>query len=112
MPTITQNYSQSIRLNGSGAGTVRFAPVGWNWTVQRITVKASSAVNEAEASIYRGLIGEPYRIGTSISASTGDADTEISEELTDGTPLIVVWSGGDANALATATIRVLQEDVP
>lgn len=96
--------SASVVLDGSGNGTVRFAPVGATWFIDRIAVKVSTRVLEATAYMYQGFIGDQYLISNTLTGSTGDTSTGDNIMLTDGQALYVVWSGGDAGATATAIV--------
>lgn len=102
----------TVTLDGTGMGAVRFAPTGEEWDVQNISVKCSTAVNEATAQVYIGQIGQLYRHSGTYAGSTGDNNNlEQVIHLTDGQPLFVVWTGGDAGATATATLSG-QKTVP
>lgn len=97
--------SQTVVLNGSGNGQVRFAPVGESWHVTATTVKASTSTIDAQAKIYQRQVLDSCIVDNgTYSGSSGDtSDTDIY--LTDGEPMFVVWTGGDAGATATATIQ-------
>ena len=98
------NDQGSVTLDGSGNGTVRLAPVGTDWYVDRITVKCSSRVLESICRVYQGQIQDAYFVVGTLSGSTGDTTTSDNLLVTDGTALWVVWSGGDVGAIASVNI--------
>lgn len=105
MPQISDLFGPiptSIVLDGSGAGTVTFQPVGKNARITTLFVKASTAVLQANVSIYKGQVASTNIIGSTVSGSTG-APAFGNIDLLDGETLFVVWTGGDAGATATAT---------
>lgn len=103
------NQFGTVVLDGSGNGTLRFAPAGTRWTIQNVSVRVSTAVNESVATIYKVQIGSLYRVSGSFAGSSGDNDPDTRLILEDGEPMFVQWIGGDAGATATAIIRGRQE---
>lgn len=95
--------SVSALENGLVVATVRLAPAGETWNVNRVYVKGSSAVLEAKATTYRGQIADAFAIESSISGSTGDS-TDTPLFLNDGEAFWVQWVGGDLGATFTATL--------
>ncbi len=104
--------SGNVTLDGSGNGILRFAPAGTRWRLVNVSVKASSAVLEATATLYKGFVGDQYRIEGTSAGSTGDT-TQLDNPITlnDGEAFWVVWIGGDPGAVATAVI-LGQQSVP
>jgi hypothetical protein len=98
----------TVVLNGAGYGAIRFAPAGTRWQIQNVSVRVSSAINEATATIYKGYIGPQYRVSGSFAGSSGDNDPDTRITLEDGEAMYVEWSGGDAGATATAIVRGVQ----
>lgn len=89
-------------LDGSGNGTVTFQPTGDNARITTLFVKVSTAVLQANVNIYKGQVADSNIVGNTPSGSTG-APAFGNIDLFDGETLYVVWSGGDAGAIATAT---------
>jgi hypothetical protein len=102
--------SQSVTLDGTGAGTVRLAPdePGVAWYPQTVHVQVSSNVKEATCVIYAGPSAtQPYFVDGTFSGSSGDATDKIAARVIarTQTPYVwAVWSGGDAGAQATMII--------
>jgi hypothetical protein len=105
MPQLPQSFSAypiTVTLDGTGRGAVSFQATGSNLRITNISVRATSADNQAVATVYKGQIGDPYRLSGTNSGSTGDSiSTPI--DLFDGETVYVVWTGGDVGATATAT---------
>ena len=98
------NYSASVVLDGSGNGSVRLAPTASKWEVDSISVKCSTAVNEAQARVYKNNVGDMFIADSGTYAgSTGDT-SDTKHYIEDGQSLYVVWTGGDAGATATAIV--------
>lgn len=105
MPTLSDRFSAypvSVTLNGSGDGTIQFQAVGKNIRVTNLYVSVSTRTLQAVCTMYKGQIGAQYAIKSTNSGSTGAAATG-SIDLLDGESIYVVWDGGDAGAIATAT---------
>jgi len=98
------NQAVQAVVDGTGTATVRFAPTGENWEVNRLTVKVSTRVLEAKAAYYLTAIGDSYLQEETYSGSSGDT-TDTSLFLVDGDALYVQWTGADIGAIATATLR-------
>lgn len=97
------NRSAQVTLNGSGYGAVRLAPTGGKqWRIDYLTVRTSSNVKEATATIYDNQIGPGYVRDSSITGSTGDTTDTVINVL-DGYAIWVEWQNGDAGATATVT---------
>lgn len=90
-------YLATTTLDASGAGTVSVQAVGAKVQITSIRVFASSATNEAIATIY----AKNYQVEGTLAGSSGDT-TDTSFFLNDGEKLVVQWAGGDAGATATA----------
>jgi hypothetical protein len=105
MPVLSDRFSAypvSVTLNGSGDGTVQFQATGKNIRVTNLYVSVSTRTLQATCTMYKGQIGAQYAIKSTNSGSTGAAAAG-SIDLLDGESLYVVWDGGDAGAIATAT---------
>lgn len=99
----------TVTLDGTGAGTLRMRPVGGSetWTATLVSVKASSAVSEAQCRLYAGPSAtDPYYVAGTLSGSTGDSTDQLGSYSIDthGTSLWAVWSGGDPGAVATMIV--------
>ncbi len=98
----------TVKLNGSGNGTLKLGPIGAReiWHPDNIHVNVATNGNEAQCQIYVGdsAIQSNFRDGT-FSGSSGDATDKINADVVKvGQYVWAVWSGGDANAIATATV--------
>jgi hypothetical protein len=96
--------SAQAPVNAQGVATVLFSPHGESWEVNRLTVKVSTAVNEAVASYYLTTIGSMFLQESTMSGSSGDT-SDIVLSMVDGDQLWVQWTGADVGAVATATLR-------
>lgn len=108
--------SDEVTLDASGNGTLTFRPSGRTWKLTRVfmqvqnaTTRAVSNTNEAQGTVYIGSLAATSLVGGTIAASTGDT-AMADETVTDGTPLYVVFTGGDVGAIAVATIGGTQDD--
>lgn len=103
-------FAQQIgALDGSGTASVYITiPPTENWLINAITVNAVipnvAIVLEAQCRIYRNQIGAQFLVDSTISGSTGDTSDTI-HDLKGGERLIAVWTGGDAGAIASITVR-------
>ncbi len=96
-------YSQSVTLDGTGYGYIRVAPAGRTWYITSMNVRVSTKVAEASVRTYTQQIGEQYQMDSTEMGSTGDT-SNTQYTLTDGQPLFIEWTGGDAGATASVTI--------
>lgn len=105
MPLVSDRFGPfplTVTLDGSGNGTVSFQATGKHLHVTNIYVSVATTTLQATATIYKGYIGPAYAINGTNSGSTGAPGTGVID-LLDGEFIHVVWVGGDAGALATAT---------
>jgi hypothetical protein len=105
MPQLPQSFSaypENVTLDANGEGAIAFQATGSNIRITNISVRASSATAQAIATIYKGQIGDAYRMSGTNSGSTGDS-ISVPIDLFDGERIFVVWTGGDVGAIATAT---------
>jgi hypothetical protein len=109
MRTVPLNETQSVTLNGSGAGTVKIGPVGhavtWSPAVASVSCVPSPPTNEAQCKIFVGedTTQRNYRDGT-FSGSSGDATDKVAGTIRMGKFVWAVWTGGDPGASATLTL--------
>jgi len=100
------NTGITIKLDASGNGTAAMGPnVGVRWNIVNVGVRILNAVKIPLCSIYLGGAASPefFIDGT----YTGDFDSTDRTQgcpITAGQRLFAVWTGGDANALATMSI--------
>lgn len=97
-----ENVPVSIMLDSNGNGTAQFQPNGSHVNISRLYVAVSSSIQQASVTLYKGFVSASSAIGTIVSGSTGGLATG-QIYVQDGSILYVVWTGGDANATATAT---------
>lgn len=104
------NETGTVQLNGSGAGTVRLTPDGSNekWLPTVASVKVSTNTAEATCKIYCGQTATDNNfVDGTFSGSTGDATDRLTGNIVSFTQnryIFAVWSGGDANAIATLNV--------
>lgn len=98
----------SVTLNGSGNGTLTFQPNGKNARITNLFGRvapvspATTPTNQAVVNVYLGQVADSNRVFNNNSGSTGfSANGQI--DVQDGQTLYVVWTGGDAGAIASAT---------
>lgn len=108
MPTVKLAQSVQVRLNGSGNGTAQLGPLTAmeTWHPDNVHVSAATAVNEATCSVFVGPdTGQPNFRDATFSGSTGDSTDKCNADvITKGSYIFAVWSGGDANILATLNV--------
>lgn len=108
MIRIPLNEDITVKLDGSGNGTVKLGPVSAKerWYPTVTSVKVSTNTNEAVAKTYSGdAVKDQNFVDGTFSGSSGDASDRISgQEITFGNWIWNVWTGGDANAVATLVV--------
>jgi hypothetical protein len=109
----SMDENASVRLDGSGNGTLSMKPYSGNlvWLPDVVSVKASTNTAEASCRIYIGPSAtDQYFVDGTLSGSTGDSTDRVSGKQVDthGNTLWAVWAGGDANA--TATMRITGQE--
>jgi len=105
MPQVSGNFSAypvKVTLDGSGNGSVAFQAVGANVRISNLSVRVATQTAQAVATVYKNQVGTDYRLSGTNSGSSGD-NLSIPTDLFDGERVIVVWTGGDPGAEATAT---------
>lgn len=95
--------SASVVLDASGGGFVSFQATDKKLEINNLSVIVGSNVKESTANVYKGQVGALYRLSGSYAGSTGDSNND-TIYLNQGERIIVVWTGGDVGATATATI--------
>lgn len=100
MPTTQFRRSGQVTLDGSGYGAIRIAPAGRDWVIQYIAVNVSTTVQESTCVVCADQIGDFYIVDSTRTGSSGDT-TDTVHKVQDGHCLYIVWSGGDAGAIAT-----------
>lgn len=89
--------------DGSGSGVIRIAPAGEDWQIKYIHVQASTRVLEAVSTNYQQYIGAQYIKDATRTGSSGDT-SDVVIDLNDGTPVYIVWTGGDSGTTYTANV--------
>lgn len=109
MISVTLNESVTITLNASGNGTAKVGPKSAReeWHPDNVHVSANAnPVNEAQCRIYTGdlPIQSNFRDGT-VSGSSGDSSDRVNAtKIKCGQYVYAVWTGGDANVIATLNV--------
>lgn len=105
---MTQQLQQTstVTLSGTGAGTLVLAPVlvREHWEPTQLSVKVSTQTSEAVCQAFLGVTSAGLSLGSTGSGSTGDTLGFAGLTLVPGQGITVVWTGGDAGAIATATL--------
>jgi hypothetical protein len=101
--------AQTLTLDGNGAGQLRFGPVPafQVWTINIMSVTTSGPnTKQALVQVYRNVPGVPTALvdGT-YSGNFDTSQVTPALQLQTGEALYVVWSGGNANAVATYRIE-------
>jgi len=91
MIRVPLNEDATVKLDGSGNGTVKLGP---------------AATNEAVAKIYAGdAVKDQNFVDGTFSGSSGDASDRVSgQEITYGNWIWAAWTSGDINAVATLVV--------
>jgi hypothetical protein len=110
MPTYQLNTSGSVVLNAQGAGTVRLQnnKPFQKWKIDRLAVTTTTNTNEPQVKVYLDSVSEGNLLDGTYTGSNDS--TDINTSLLTGQSLVVVWSGGDSGAVATASIYGTMED--
>ncbi len=95
--------SASVVLDGSGNGTVSFQATGQNLVITNMSARCSTTTNEAVGTVYKGQIGQPYRLSGTFAASSGDSNAD-NIPMMDGDTIYFTFAGGDAGATGYVTI--------
>lgn len=100
--------SVDVQLDVFGNGIARLGPTshGETWHPENASVKVSSAILEAICNVYVGheVIAANIADAT-FTGSSGNATGKVKQDLWLGNYIWAVWTGGDANATATLTVR-------
>ncbi len=100
--------AQNFTLDGSGNGTVRFGPVPsfQQWEVSLYTVQATGGnTKQAQVNVYRNLVSTGSLIDGSYAGNFDTSSQDPPLILVTGESLFFVFSGGNANALATVRME-------
>lgn len=101
------NETGIVRLSGAGAGTAKVGPISARevWSPDNVHVSVASNTNEAQCTIYVGdsPIQRNLRDGTFTGSSGNASDKVNADKIKCGAYIWAVWTGGDANAIATLT---------
>jgi hypothetical protein len=108
MTTVPLTAKDTVKLDGSGNGTLKLGPIGARevWHPENIHLSVATNTNEAQCNVYVGdsPIASNFRDGT-FSGSSGDSTDRINADVVKvGAYVWAVWTGGDANAIATAIV--------
>lgn len=100
--------SAQVTLNGSGNGTAKVGPLSARevWSPQNVHVSVATNTNEASCSVYAGVDATaPNFRDTTFSGSSGDSTDKVNADtIKCGQYIFAVWTGGDANQIATMTV--------
>jgi hypothetical protein len=103
---LSLNTSAYTVLDAAGNGQASCGPAlpGTSWQPSTIAVSVTTAVSEAQCSIYLGIGPIPGSlVGATQTGSSGDS-TDCSATVWPGQELIAVWAGGDPGATATMSV--------
>ncbi len=113
MTDVPLSETQQITLDGTGTGTARLGPAfGQSWSPSTVSVKASTAILEAQCRIYLGSdTSDVNFVDGTLSGSTGDSTDRITGPFRLPNYIFAVWTGGDAGAVATLSV-LGSRDIP
>lgn len=108
MRALPFSYTVTTKLNGAGGGTVSIGPLSFGeyWAAGNLVaaVRCSTNVAESQCSIYGGADASRGFAGTTTWGSTGDSTSNFGNNITVGSQVFAVWTGGDANTTAFLTV--------
>lgn len=105
MPPRTEQLNEhaSVTLNAAGTGQTSMTPNRLEtWHLTRQAVSVTSNVKEPIAQVYVGSVSPANLLAGTYTGSLDSSDED--QTILPGTPLICVWTGGDAGAVATHSI--------
>ncbi len=95
----------SLQLSWAGAGTIRLGPVPafQQWEVSLYTVQTVGGTGTLQAlvQVYRNLVNPANLIDGTYGGNFDTSSQDPALILTYGESLFFVWSGANANAVAT-----------
>ena len=106
MRTVQLAVNESVKLDGSGNGTLNAGPSASGETWQAgYTIGVRCATNVAEAIALSWCGGGPPRgfLGATTWGSTGDANSD-TPQLGVGQAVTVTWQGGDPGTTAYLSV--------
>jgi hypothetical protein len=99
----------TVVLNASGNGTAKVGPTGQNevWAPMTAAVSVATQVNQATCYIYAGDSAIPANfVDATLMGSTGDSTARVGAVvLRLGQFIWAVWTGGDAEQVATLNVN-------
>jgi hypothetical protein len=103
MPSYPISPTNSVQLNGSGAGQVGLTPPsGVTWQLSLATVSIPNPVNIPQAFLYLGSSSGPLQLIDSTYAGAAASTSKIAATpISHGMYVWAVWSGADPNTTAT-----------
>lgn len=106
MPTWPLDITGSVKLNGSGNGTVQLGPLsGQRWNVTSTTVSTVSQVAPLpQATVYAGPSASASFVIDATFTGNGDS-SDVPAVVYNGQYIWVTWAGGNANDTATARVQ-------
>lgn len=108
MPRVPLNETITIKLSPIGGGQAKIGPLSARetWYPNNAHVSCNTAVIESKCTIYAGADTTQSNFrDESVVGSSGDSTGAIGADvLKPGQYIIAVWTGADANALATLSV--------
>ena len=100
------SVTTTVTLNGSGAGTASIGPSfpRESWDVSVASVSVATNTSEAVCKVSQGATAGQVFVDGTTWGSTGDSTSNFSAPVFLGSKVFAVWTGGDANAVATLTV--------
>jgi len=101
MSTFPLSESATVKLDASGNGTLKMGPTrrGQTWKPTLLAVSIPSPTKVPSATVTNGSVG----LGETFTGS-GDSTDLTGTTVYAGQQITITWTGGDANAVATASI--------
>lgn len=115
---MTEGYlkeSASVLLSGAGAGTAKVGPLTdrEKWTNVTVSVSTrqvpTAIVNEAQCIISVGDANTKSFRDSTVSGSSGDSTTNVTDTIRSSMYVWAEWTGGDAGVYATITVTGKKE---
>jgi|ERR1700722_18083550 len=103
MGTAALQTTVSVKLDGSGNGSIGVGPTGFKETWENVTASVHCATNVIEATC-RIFVGPAaiaqYFVDGTYAGSTGDSTTNLPPTIVGGQQVFAQWMTGDANTTA------------
>lgn len=109
MPSVPLNAAKSVQLDGSGNGQVQMTPDSvaqtWNLTLAAVSTNPQQPTNVPLCKIYIGSAPNDANFVDGTFTGNLDSTARVAQfPVQKGQSIWAVWSGADANIVATLSI--------